>query len=41
MSVWEFSCAVTGFTRSRQTSEGPTAPMDDGRLAALGIQGFV
>ncbi|MHB2265039.1 hypothetical protein [Aliihoeflea sp. PC F10.4] len=40
MSVWEFSCAVEGFNKSRQTGEAPAPSMDDARLADLGIEGF-
>lgn len=41
MTLWEFQCCAEGYREAHSTEQEAAPEMDDDRLAALGIEGFV
>jgi hypothetical protein len=40
MTLWEFVCAIDGYTEAHRSEEPPAPAMADEQLAELGIEGF-
>ena len=40
MTLWEWACAVDGYAQAHGAEEEQPPPMEDARLAELGIEGF-
>lgn len=40
MTLWEFSCARSGFVKANASGREAAPAMDDDRLTELGIEGF-